>query len=223
MPQKELEQEEQQSAYSLSRFEAFSDGVFAIAITLLIIEIHVPDLHGLRRVESLQALGRLWPQYLSYAASFAVIGITWLHHHAVFAFVRRINREVNLWNLLLLLVVAFVPFATAVLGDYPGNPMAAVFYGFSMLLLAIAFNLLAAAMARNFIVPLGLLPEDTMRRGMLANRFSLLGYVVGIVLAWNWPYAALGVYCLVAAFYLLPSELDREISRRLQERRAGPR
>jgi uncharacterized membrane protein len=102
-----------------SRVEAFSDGVFAIAITLLVLEIHVPDGEDARRAGGLlQALADQWPSYLSYLAAFATIGAVWLNHHAAFSRIARVDRTLLNWNLLLMLATSFIPFPTALVADH---------------------------------------------------------------------------------------------------------
>src|SRR5262245_44621623 len=99
-----------------NRLEAFSDGVFAIAITLLVIEIRPPELDG---GESLaHALGQQWPAYLGYLLSFLVLGVMWLNHHRIFEPVRRVDGAVLVLNLNLLLWAALIPFPTAVVADF---------------------------------------------------------------------------------------------------------
>jgi uncharacterized membrane protein len=97
------------------RIEAFSDGVFAIAITLLILEIKVPHIEGsdLRGI-----LVHLWPSYFAYVLSFVMIGIYWANHHYVFKLYQKTNHALNLLNLLFLLFIAFLPLPTEVLGEY---------------------------------------------------------------------------------------------------------
>ncbi|MBF9067854.1 TMEM175 family protein [Streptacidiphilus fuscans] len=118
------------------RVEAFSDGVFAIAITLLVLQLAV---NNPARVTSSGAawsqLGHLWPAYDAYVVSFLVIGIMWLNHHTVFGYVARVDRGLLVINLLLLLVVAALPFPTALVSDWLNTPGAstvavAVFSGF---------------------------------------------------------------------------------------------
>src|SRR5487761_125314 len=125
-----------------SRIEAFSDGGFAIAITLLILEIKVP-------VPSAGPLGaqleRQWASYISFFISFAFIGIMWINHHRLFTHIRRSDNTLMLLNLLLLLGVTFVPFPTAVLATYLGHPdqrLGAIFYSGTYFFIAIFFNLL---------------------------------------------------------------------------------
>src|SRR5215510_4445653 len=102
------------------RIEAFSDGVFAIAITLLIIEIGVPHVSS---EESLsKALGDLWPKYFAYVLSFVMIGIYWANHHSFFRLFVRADHYFLMLNVLFLMAIAFLPFPTAVLGEYLDDP-----------------------------------------------------------------------------------------------------
>src|ERR687886_2911700 len=99
------------------RLEAFSDGVFAVAITLLVLDIQPPS--DARTQSGLwRALGDLWPHYAAYAVSFLIIGIVWVNHHAVLALIARVDRGLAFLNLLLLMAVALIPFATALLAEY---------------------------------------------------------------------------------------------------------
>ncbi len=129
MPESSNERETQ-------RLEAFSDGVFAIAITLLILEIKVPHLE---EGESLaKALLNLWPSYGAYAFSFWVIGIFWVNHHSFFKLFRRVNHGFLLLNVLFLALISFIPFPTSVLAEYVTDPArrqnAVTFYTLGLLL-----------------------------------------------------------------------------------------
>ena len=108
------------------RIEAFSDGVFAIAMTLLVIENKVPS-HDLVAAKGLaQSLVALWPSYLAFLTSFVTILVIWVHNHWVFALIKRNDHPFLYWNGLLLLFVTFVPFPTALLSEYLLNPEAKV-------------------------------------------------------------------------------------------------
>ena len=123
-----------------SRTEAFSDGVFAIAITLLIIEVHVPDSQA---GDLARDLANQWPSYAAYVVSFAIIGIIWVNHHDIFERITTVDRSLLFLNLGLLLTVAFLPFPTALLGEYirkgDNAHIAAAVYGFNMTLIGLAF------------------------------------------------------------------------------------
>jgi uncharacterized membrane protein len=128
------------------RIEAFSDGVFAIAITLLVLELKVPHLpEGSPAGALAAALARQWPSYVALVTSFSTILIMWANHHAIFGMVRRIDAPFLYANGLLLLVVTVVPFPTAVLAEYferPGASVAAAAYGGTFVLAGVAYNLL---------------------------------------------------------------------------------
>jgi len=124
-----------------ARLEAFTDGVLAIAITLLTLDLKVPP-HGSGRPLS-QALLHEWPSYLAYLVSFLVVGIIWVNHHAMFQLVRQVDRKLLFLNLVLLLVVAAIPFPTALLAEYLNagrdSHTAAAVYSGTMLAMALAF------------------------------------------------------------------------------------
>jgi uncharacterized membrane protein len=136
------------SFMSKGRVEAFSDGVFAIAITLLILEIRLPgheDGRALTDAEVWHELAVIWPSYLAYAVTFMLIGMVWMNHHRMFHHIARIDAMVLALNLLLLLDVAFLPFPTSLLADTlsrgEGEHAAAIFYGIVLVIGGIGFNL----------------------------------------------------------------------------------
>src|SRR3954451_12467789 len=124
-----------------ARLETFSDGVFAIAATLLVLEIGVTVEHG----QSLgSALLDIWPSYLAYATSFLVIGIIWINHHHTVGLMRRVDRTFLSLNLLLLLVVSFIPFPTRLVAEHlqkPGQQAASLTYAITLLLMAVVYNI----------------------------------------------------------------------------------
>jgi uncharacterized membrane protein len=125
-----------------ARVEAFSDGVFAIAVTLLVLEIRVPHVEASRLPDALLAL---WPSYFALVTSFFTISVMWLNHHRMFSYLGRTDARLLLLNGLLLLGITFVPFPTAVVAAYlgqPGQRAAACFLAIVYVGIAIAFNLL---------------------------------------------------------------------------------
>jgi uncharacterized membrane protein len=121
----------------LERLIFFSDAVFAIAITLLVIEIRLPPVEGsLNNAELAESLLRLWPNYLGYMISFLVIGAFWISHHRKFRYIQHYDSRLLLLNLLLLMAIAFMPFPTAVLSEY-GNRTAIIFYAGAIVLIAV--------------------------------------------------------------------------------------
>jgi uncharacterized membrane protein len=188
------------------RFEAFSDGVFAIAITLLVLEFRLPDPRpGLAEGGLPGALLALWPQYLVYVASFATIGIMWMNHHSLFSGVPRVSYAINIINLLLLMLVAFLPFPTEVLARYGPTHTGVAFYGLILLLCSLAYRGLW------YIVT----PQLGERRDLLGyltvwNPWATIGfvaYLTGIGLAYVSPIASLVLFGLIAGYYALSGTL----------------
>lgn len=121
-----------QDQFGLERLVFFSDAVFAIAITLLALEIRLPALEqGITDAMLLRSLVELWPKYLSFVVSFLVIGAFWVGHHRKFRLIERYDRRLIWLNLLLLMTVAFIPFPTSVISEY-GNTTGTIFYAASM-------------------------------------------------------------------------------------------
>ena len=128
----------------LERLIFFSDAVFAIAVTLLALEISLPTGEGpLTNSQLLKTLQSIWPKYLGYVVSFLVIGVFWIVHHRRFRFIERYDKNLILLNLILLMFVAFVPFPTSVIIEY-GNQTATIFYALIMMIM----GLLSAAIWR---------------------------------------------------------------------------
>ena len=129
-----------------SRVEAFSDGVFAIAITLLILEIKVPKVdENITNSQLFRTLVNLWPSYFAFLLSFTAVLIMWINHHGFFKYLKTINSRFLFANGFLLLMVTFIPFPTAVLAGHINSPAANIssaFYCGTMILVSIAYNTL---------------------------------------------------------------------------------
>ncbi|MGW4568834.1 TMEM175 family protein [Streptomyces sp. NPDC004561] len=186
------------------RVEAFSDGVFAIAITLLVLDIKVPKAgeHG----DLWQALGTQWPSYAAYVVSFLVIGIMWVNHHQLFSFVARVDRTLMFLNLLVLMVVAVVPWPTALLAEYlreggHASHAAAAVYSLVMVAMALTFQALWWHLTRT-----GHLFDarvDTVAARTTRARFALgsLGYPLTVGLAFVSAPLTLAAHGLLAVYY----------------------
>ena len=129
--------------FSKNRVEAFSDGIFAIIITLLVLEIKVPHISGHNSTsELLEALLELLPKFIGWIISFFTVAVIWVNHHKLFKQFKFLDHGIFWWNALLLLWTTFIPFPTAVLGDYPENATSVIFYGLVMALMASSFTLM---------------------------------------------------------------------------------
>jgi uncharacterized membrane protein len=188
------------------RVEALSDGVFAIVVTLLVLEIKVPHVAEHESVAALaRALMALAPKFVSWVISFLTVCVIWMNHHRLFRLMGRVDHGLFWWNANLLLWTSFIPFPTALMGDYPGNPLAASFYGLVMLLMALGFVLLRR---RMLAVP-GLLHEQADRRAFLRGTRSSalmgpLAYLLGAGLAWVSVPAAFACYAAIAVYFVFP-------------------
>jgi uncharacterized membrane protein len=191
-----------------SRLEAFSDGVFAIAITLLVLELKVP--HAAADGESsAPALGgrllREWPSYLALVTSFFTILIIWVHHHILFKLVRKVDAKLLFANGFLLLLVSVVPFPTAVVAEYlatPAAPAACEFYADVFVLISIAFYILMTAAVRESVCD-SQVPPARIRR--LRRNYGLGPplYFVAAVAAPFSPMLAMAVFTALWVFWAM--------------------
>ena len=176
--------------HPLERLVFFSDAVFAIAITLLVIEIHVPDLeYRAGNAAYWQALAHLIPSFVSYAISFGVIGAFWSGHHRAFALAGRYDGSVLVWNLVMLGAIAFIPFVTAFMGAHYGAPVPTGLYWFWLFLTSLAnlrVNTIATgpAMIGEDVSPE--LARDVRRR----SRSVVLGALTAFAVSLVFPLAA---------------------------------
>ncbi|MEU9522785.1 TMEM175 family protein [Streptomyces sp. NPDC048224] len=187
-----------------ARLTVFSDGVIAIAITLLVLEIPPP--HDTRRLW--HELANLWPSYMAYILTFMLIGQVWVNHHVMFDHIRSADRMVLFLNTLLLMDVAFLPFAASVLAeafrDGQGERAAVILHGASFCLLAVLFTLIWRYACRNrrllapTIGPAGV--KAISRRFQLAVVWLAAGAALGAAL----PLLGMGVIAAFIAYYWLP-------------------
>jgi uncharacterized membrane protein len=171
------------------RVEAFSDGVFAIAITLLVLELKVPSVDQLADRQALwDALLHLWPSFAAFVTSFGAILIMWMNHHGLFRMVNKVSGPFMVANGYLLLTVTFVPFPTAVLASHvlgPSSTIAAAFYCGTYVLVNIGYNALWSVATRGRLLRPGV-SESHVRKIRRAYRVGFLVYVAATGLAlWN--------------------------------------
>jgi uncharacterized membrane protein len=190
---------------AIHRIEAFSDGVFAIAITLLILEIGVPAVSGNQTLK--HELLRLWPKYAAYALSFAMIGIYWANHNSLFRLFARADHTFLMLNVFFLLAIAFLPFPTAVLGDYlrdsDQRQTAAIFYAIGLLLPASGwFAVWVYALRSGLLVP----NLDPHYLAIMTWQYviSIALYVTAAFAALQSPWLGLAICVGLTMLYLLP-------------------
>jgi uncharacterized membrane protein len=191
-----------------SRLEAFSDGVIAIIITIMVLELKVP--HG----ADLAALRPLLPVFLSYVLSFIYVGIYWNNHHHLLHATKRIDGRILWANLHLLFWLSLFPFATGWMGENHLAPIPTAAYGLVLLMAAIAYYLLErliiARQGRDSVLATALGPDW---KGVL----SMTLYLLAMLLAFKSPWLASGLYVFVAVLWFLPDlRIERAVTQREQ-------
>ena len=190
---------------SKGRLEAFSDGVIAIIITIMVLELHAPH------ETTLAGMRPLIPTFLSYALSFVFVGIYWNNHHHLLHAVQKINGR-TLWaNLHLLFWLSLVPFATGWMGENHFAPTTVAAYGFVLLMAGVAFAILAGSLIKfhGRDSPLGLAIGDDFK-----GKMSVAAYAVAIPLAFYEPRISLALYVAVAIMWIVP---DPRIERTIKD------
>ena len=189
------------------RIEAFSDGVLAVIITIMVLELHVPEGHDL------SALWVVYPRFLSYVLSFIFIGIYWNNHHNLFHSISHVNGSVMWANNFLLFWLSLVPFATDWMGETHFETMPAVVYGLVLLMCGIAYYIVVLALRKlhgpESAVSLAL---GTDWKGIVSPVLYILGILSALFIH---PYVACGIYALVAAMWFVP---DRRFTRQIDHK-----
>jgi uncharacterized membrane protein len=187
---------------SSARLETFADGVFAIAITLLVLEIHIPA-----ETEDVgKTLVHQWPSFLAYVTSFLTIGTMWANHHRIFTVIRGTTYGFLFVNILLLMPIAFLPYPTAVFAqhfDKPDRFAATMLYAGTMSLITIFFSVLwAYAGSHGLMAPSAATSRVVRRRGQLIYRLAPLIYLAGGLASLVDPRISLAVFIALAIYWI---------------------
>jgi TMEM175 potassium channel family protein len=193
------------------RAEAFSDGVFAVAITVLVFDL----LSIGKGVLTAGVLLRAWPSYFAYVVSFLTIGIMWMNHHTILAHVNRVDRPLLVLNLLLLMGIVAIPFPTALVADHlrdSGGTVATVTYGLVMIAISAGFNSVWVYVVTHAPSLGAVVPRGALRQSIPGFTLGGAAYVAGTLIAAFWsPVAGLIIFGLLAVYYLfehLPSPAE---------------
>ena len=188
---------------SKGRLEAFSDGVFAIIITIMILELHAPD------GNSFADLKPLIPKFISYVLSFIYIAIYWNNHHHLFQVVKHVNGKILWRNIFLLFCLSLVPFVTAWMGENHFSSTPVALYGIVLLATAMAYTFLLFSLIK-------LHGKDSLLATSIGKdskgKISIAIYIAGILLSFINSWIGFSLYCCVAVIWFIP---DRRIERRL--------
>ena len=184
--------------FRTSRLEAFSDGVFAIVITLLVLELRVPEVEGPHVSEELiRGLIVLLPKFISFVVSFIYIAIYWVNHHQLFHVLKKSDRGLFWLNSLFLLFLTFIPFPTALIGSYPCEPVAVIVYGVAMFFTGVSFIIMKEYMFASELV-------DPTRARRTPIFYIIAGpslYVLAVFLATLNVKFAIAIYLLIPVIY----------------------
>jgi uncharacterized membrane protein len=193
-----------------NRIEALSDGIFAIVMTLLILEIHVPSLPpNAPNVQVVPALWELWPKFLTYAVSFISLGVYWIGHHNMYHAIRRSDRVLLWLNILFFMFVSLLPFSTSVLNAFRQTQVAPLFFGANLtiigwfLYLQWAYASTQPEMVAGFVTP--------AYRALVRSRFLTIPIVATLtMLMCFWSVEILlAVYAVLLPWYMIPGKFDR--------------
>lgn len=187
-----------------NRIEAFSDGVIAIIITIMVLELKIPSLREhFTDEDATRALTSLVPKILAYLLSFVVVGILWINHHALFDKIPYSTSRLVWHNAFLLFVMSLIPLPTAFIADHPLHHQAVIFYGVVMFLNAIAFYF----MGRYVEIDLKLIPHNKMVQR--SNIISVSLYLLSIPLAWVSVYFSYLIFIGIPIWYFLPDKFHK--------------
>lgn len=198
---------------STRRIEAFSDGVFAVAITLLVLEIHLPSItataHDDIARQLLAGLGKQWPTYVSYAFSFIIVGIYWVAHHNTFHYIKQSDRTLLWINILLMMCIVFIPFPTTLIGEYPEQQISVVIYASTLVITGLVLQLLWWYATRNYRLVERTIDPQLVRRAMRRNLTGPLIYLLAIGVSFLNVEISLLVFVIVPVLYIFPGRIDR--------------
>lgn len=187
-----------------SRIEAFSDGVLAIIVTLLIFEVHVPALTDLSNQTVLRALLGIAPKGMSFAISFFTVDIFWVTHHHVFSRIAHSNWKLLWYNNLLLFWLAIVPFTTAFIGDHPTQPVVVSLYALILCLAALTFWLMNYYVFFKSDLMSESVPPIERRRQLKRGCLSFILYGLAGLVAFVYVYAALAILVIIPFIFVVP-------------------
>ncbi len=191
-----------------TRLEAFSDGVIAVAITLLVIDLRVPEPE--EGVSLAHRLGDQWPSYAAYVVSFLTIGVIWINHHATLRRLRSVDRSILIVNVIVLMTIVVLPFTTALMARYlledAGNHLAALVYGGSLMVMSVVFLAMNwHLLSRRAHLLIDDVSPAYRRTVMRRNVFGVAPYLPATLGALISPYITLAISAALAVYFLLPS------------------
>lgn len=189
----------------LARVEALSDGVFAVALTLLVLDLNVPQLaHASSAAELWERLREQLPRFLSWLISFVIVSKFWLNHHYIFSRAKYANYALVWLNSIFLMFQSLVPFPTAMMGEYPTNHLAVSFFGIVMAINTVLYMTLQSYIEKHLLKPEFV--DEVDPHGMQKALVGPLFYLLGAAVAWIYTPAAFVFYIVTPMFYIMPPD-----------------
>jgi len=192
-----------------NRVETLSDGVFAIAMTLLVVDFHVPPMPSFSDAALWQGLLSLRPVVESYFVSFTVLAMYWISHHALLhTFTKSINRAMVVFNMLFLSLIAFVPFSAHLLGAYGHSQVSVLFYGFNLVLISLSLIWMFLYALRSHEIDTSHVSNRTIKKAMIRIFLTPFCVLIGMAASiWSLGIALL-LYAFPVIFNIFPGGLD---------------
>ena len=202
---------------STTRLENFSDGVFAIILTLLAFQFKVPNFsNDVDIIQNWHELVMMTPRVLGFIFSFLFIGVFWVNHHHLYHAVKETNSALLWYNINFLFWITMLPFAIAMVGDYPQIPLAAVCLGFDLLMTSIAaYLLLHYSYVKSKLVD-ETLSHESIKDGLNKNLLGIIITIVGILVAFKWVYISYCIYFVVLLIFVNPIKIEKTLRGRRQ-------
>jgi uncharacterized membrane protein len=197
--------------FATNRLEALSDGVFAIVMTILVLEISIPLItEASANTELMRELAEMWPKFFAYVLSFLVLGVMWVNHHFMFHHIKRANNKLAWLNILFLMFVALVPFSTSLLGEYSNTQTAVVAYGVNVILILVAgFTLWSYVTGKYRLVDDDIDPK-IVKRTKIMFVVGFFYFLVAMGVSFISPIAAFCIYGLMALTSIVSSWLGEQ-------------
>ena len=202
---------------STTRLENFSDGVFAIILTLLAFQFKVPNFsNDVDIIQNWNELVKMTPHVLGFIFSFLFIGVFWVNHHHLYHAVKETNSALLWYNINFLFWITMLPFAIAMVGDHPHIPIAAVCLGFDLLMTSIAaYLLLHYSYIKSKLVD-ETLSHESIKDGLNKNLLGIIITIVGILVAFKWVYVSYCIYFVVLLIFVNPIKIEKTLRGRRQ-------
>ena len=198
-----------------NRLEALADGVFAIVMTLLVLDLKAPGYHETDYL--LGSIFVLWPNFMGYLLSFILLGIYWLGHRTTFTYIRRVNHSLHWINFLFLLFVGILPFSTKLLSGFPFEPTAQIFYGLNLILIGLLLYWHLSYAARHPELANEPIPPSIIRYGKHRYLVAPACYLVAIATIPLSTHLSLALFGVVPLFYVLPAVQRRWLHMTVRE------